>query len=247
VQKTIESQRQRLLEHRDNESALVRDELEAVQLEMAEARALIARAQRDHESDAITPNQWSRLDADYRQRLELGEHAIERLRARLSNLQDNAPSTQELDGLLDRLDSLVRIVSGHLTADDTPRLNLQLCEVFEEFRVTRSGDRLIVEPKLRPEWIPPGTWHRLDFGDDDHGGETVVEVVEYFEPALRKVDLTSPFVTDDLVGSSRSSGSVSDPAGPGTWSPRRSTRRAGRPPSSCAGRRSGRSSCPDKA
>jgi hypothetical protein len=60
-------------------------------------------------------------------------------------------------------------------------LNGQLHEVFEQFTVTRSGDRLVVEPTLRPEWLPDGSWSVLDFGEDDHGGEQTVEVVEHVE------------------------------------------------------------------
>ena len=109
---------------RNNEAALVRDELDSLQVELRDARALIARAQRDYEASAITADQWPRLDADYRRLLELAEQGSERLKARLDAHEKNAPSTQELDGLLDRLDSIVRTVTGRLTAEDTPRLNL---------------------------------------------------------------------------------------------------------------------------
>ena len=50
-----------------------------------------------------------------------------------------------------------------------------------------------------------------------------------------------------LAGSSRSSGSAWGPAGPGTSSRSPPSRRGRRPASSCAGRRSGRSSCPGRA
>jgi hypothetical protein len=72
-------------------------------------------------------------------------------------------------------------------------LSYQLREVFEEFRIRSDGQRIIVEPKLRPEWLPEGSWRTLDFGDEQGEG---VEVVEYLEPLLRQVDLADGLITD---------------------------------------------------
>ncbi len=61
---------------------------------------------------------------------------------------------------------------------------------------------MIVQPTLRREWLAErdgGEWVTLDFGDDDAAG---VEVVEYLEPVVRKVDLTSGFTRDKLICSS---------------------------------------------
>jgi hypothetical protein len=60
------------------------------------------------------------------------------------------------------------------------------CSIFEEFRVHRTGERIIVEPKLRPQFVSEGTWRTLDFG----AGASAVEVVDYLDPVVRKVDLT---------------------------------------------------------
>lgn len=45
-----------------------------------------------------------------------------------------------------------------------------------------------MEPTLRKEWLPEGNWKLLDFADEDAEG---IEVVEYLEPVLRRVDLSN--------------------------------------------------------
>lgn len=59
---------------------------------------------------------------------------------------------------------------GHLTAIEVPALNAQLAKVFDEFRITCQGQRVIVEPRLRAEWQPEGDWRSLDFGEPDQSG-----------------------------------------------------------------------------
>lgn len=189
VQSTIERERARLVALRSSDAMIVRDELDHVEHEVIAARSLIVRAQRDYESGAITPDQWSRLDRDAQGRRDLAEQAADRLRKRLAHAEASI-GVGEIDALLDRLATVTRMISGRLHADDVPQLNLQLAEVFDEFRVSKVGDRLIVEPRLRPEFSPEGEWKMLDFGDDLETGETRVEVVDYLEPNLRKVDLT---------------------------------------------------------
>ncbi len=63
--------------------------------------------------------------------------------------------------------------------------------VFEEF-----------VPKLRPEFVPERRWRTLDFGEDDHGGEMTIEVVEHLNAVMRKVSLTRSFEDDNPNGSS---------------------------------------------
>jgi hypothetical protein len=84
------------------------------------------------------------------------------------------------------------MIAGKPTAEDVPALSLQLAEVFEEFRVQRMGERIIIEPKLRPQFVPEGTWNTLDFGT----GASGVEVVDYLDPGVRKVDLVRGIAAD---------------------------------------------------
>jgi hypothetical protein len=175
---------------------VLRDEIAHVEREVASAHSLSVRARRDYESGAITADQWSRLDTDASGRAELGEAALDRLRDRLSQC-DAGPGVAEIDALLDRLAAITRMVAGKLTAEDVSALSLQLAEVFEEFRVHRSGDRIIVEPKLRSGFLPEGDWTTLDFGGDQAG----VEIVDYLDPVMRKVDLTRGIAADISHGS----------------------------------------------
>ena len=48
----------------------------------------------------------------------------------------------------------------------------------------------MVEPKLRPDLIPPGRWVTLDFADPDAEG---VEVVEYLDGMVEmaRIDLAA--------------------------------------------------------
>jgi hypothetical protein len=95
--------------------------------------------------------------------------------------------------VLDHIAVIREMVQGRLTAESTQALNLQLREVFEEFRVSSrpndagTGARLVVEPRLRVDWLPrvegPATPRILDFADEDVRG---IEVVDYLEPALRR-------------------------------------------------------------
>ena len=109
-------------------------------------------------------------------------------------------SASEVDALLDNLTSIKRMIEGHLTATEVPALNAQLAEVFEEFRITCQGQRVIVEPKLRAEWQPEGDWRSLDFGEPDQSG---VEIVEHLGAVLKKADLTRDFERRKVNGSSR--------------------------------------------
>ncbi len=108
----------------------------------------------------------------------------------------------EIDALLDRLASVTRTIAGHLQAEEIPRLNQQFGEVFESFGISRDRDRLFVQPRLHPEFVPPGNWTVLDFGESIEGGDLRVEVVEYPAADLRKVDLTAGIGGDISHGSS---------------------------------------------
>lgn len=65
-------------------------------------------------------------------------------------------------------------------------------------RVTAEGKRIILDPILRPEWMPDGDWRTLDFGDPDQEG---VEVTDYLAPVLRQVDLWGDEATRAIYGS----------------------------------------------
>jgi hypothetical protein len=67
-------------------------------------------------------------------------------------------------------------------------------------RLTRSDGRIIVEPNLRPEWIPEGTWRALGLRRGRPRGAQVVEVVDYLDPVLRKIDRVTE--GDNVTGSS---------------------------------------------
>jgi len=103
----------------------------------------------------------------------------------------------EIDALLDRVSVVSQMLSGRLTAESTPALNAQLREVFDELRVSRRGRRLVVEPRLRPDLIPPGRWVTLDFADPDSEG---VEVVDYLDGMVEmaKIDLAACLNCDGL-------------------------------------------------
>ena len=68
--------------------------------------------------------------------------------------------------------------------------------------VSKRDDRLIVEPRLRPEFVPEGDWSVLDFGESLDSVEPRVEFVDYLEPALRKVNLLPAAGADINHGSS---------------------------------------------
>ncbi|MDQ3707834.1 MAG: hypothetical protein M3387_00710 [Actinomycetota bacterium] len=57
-------------------------------------------------------------------------------------------TTPEIDAVLDVLNSVARIVFGHLMAEDVPRLNAQLTDVFEAFTLRLKAERITVDPKL---------------------------------------------------------------------------------------------------
>lgn len=151
-----------------------------------------ARSPHCYARGAISAEQWARLDARARREVQDAEDSLRPLRERLARAR-RSMTTRQMDALLDQVNSIRRIVSGKLTAEDVPRLNLQMREVFEEFRVERAGGRVIVEPKLRPQHAPPGDWTSVDFGE---GGEGV-EVVGYVGAEMRKIDLTSGFSNSD--------------------------------------------------
>jgi DNA invertase Pin-like site-specific DNA recombinase len=188
AQATIERQLLDIHAKLDQGAGIVREEIAEVERERAGVLAFQRRVQDDYGAGKMSAKQWARLDADCEQRAERAEGALAHLRERLERL-GRAGATEQIDAALDRLNRLRALIEGELTAETAPLLNHQLSKVFEELTLTRSGDRIIVDPKVRPEWIPEGTWRALDFGEDDHEGAQVVEVVDYLDPVLRKIDL----------------------------------------------------------
>lgn len=75
-----------------------------------------------------------------------------------------------MDALLDRAQALQRILASEFEGSDSAVLNSRLSEVVSEVRVTVEGKRVILDPVLRPEWMPEGDWHTLDFGDPTQEG-----------------------------------------------------------------------------
>lgn len=189
VTATIEAERERLRSMRSGEAVLIREELQGLRDEVARVEQLSARARADYESGALLADLYSSLHADYDDRLERARAGVENLQVALAETERDI-TTPEIDALLDMLASIRRMVEGHLTATDVPELNAQLCEVFEELSITHEGDRIFVNPVLRPEFVPEGKWRVLDFGDEDQKG---VEVVEHLGAVMRKVSLTRQF------------------------------------------------------
>ncbi len=194
VRKAIESQRSRIAALQTAHTDSLRTRL----IELAEEERRLAdlglRAREDYERRALSADLWSSLHESYKAQLEEVERERAAIEPQLRALEA-APMASEVDGLIEYLDSVARIIQGHLTAPDVPRLNAQLAEVFVHFTVTQSGDRLIVEPTLRPEWLPEGNFRCLDFGSDDHGGDQVVEVVDWLE-----ADFHEPALLRELSG-----------------------------------------------
>lgn len=200
VQATIERERERLVAMRSECADVIREELREVEQTLAEDRNFHDRFTADFRRGAIDAEQWGRLDAETSPRLQAGDQASGKLRDALAEVEGEV-DTGTIDRLLDNLQALREMVQGRLTADSTPTLTLQLREVFEQFTISShendagTGTRIIVEPRLRAEWLPAiegATPASLDFAEDDAEG---VEVVDYLEPVLRKVNLTDGLIT----------------------------------------------------
>jgi DNA invertase Pin-like site-specific DNA recombinase len=189
TQATITARRDQLLSMRSAEASLLVERIESIEREVASAQSLSVRARSDYESGALTASQWSRVDTDCEKRTSEGEANLADLRSDLAEIEQ-ALRPAEIDALLDQLASIGRILSGHLTADDTPLLNAQLATVFDHFVLTVDGQRTILDPELKAEWIPEGDWTTIDFGDPGQAG---VEVVDYLAPVMRRVDLVGNF------------------------------------------------------
>lgn len=185
TQATIAGRRDQLLSLRNAEASMLVERIESIEREVASAQSLSVRARSDYESGAITASQWSRIDTDCEERRSKGEAELIALRNDLSEVEQ-ALRPAEIDTLLDQLASIARILEGQLTAEDTPALNVQLTTVFEHFVLTVEGERIILDPKLKAEWMPEGDWTTLDFGDPAQAG---VEVVEFVAPVMEKIQL----------------------------------------------------------
>lgn len=196
VQATMDRSRAVMREQNDNEAAMVREELKEVERDLADARRFGAKLDRDYATGELTGASYERLYKGVTDRIDQGEAGQTRLTDRLTALTDEQASAT--DGLLDKANAIARMLRGDMETRDKAGLNQQLSEVFAEFRVTveephsSAGLRIIVDPHLRPEWQPDGQWRTLDFSE---GGDSGVEVVDFVEPVLRRVDLwgaTSP-------------------------------------------------------
>lgn len=196
VQATVERERSRLSRLKSAAADAARDELARVTAEVRSLESLEERARMDYEAGSLAAVLYSKLHDDYQRRLADAQTA-------LGNLESAAAaqelSRDELDTLLDRVLSIKRLIEGHLTETEVPLLNAQLHTVFAEFIIAHEDRRIIVDPKLRPEFVPDGSWRTLDFGSADQEG---VEVVEHVGAVMRKVSLTSGFADRKIIGSS---------------------------------------------
>jgi hypothetical protein len=166
-------------------------QLAEVRAELGEVRRLQRQAQLDYEAGELTAKLYSRLDAEYDQRITAAEVAQRRLEARRAAVEVAIP-VAELDDLLDRLGAARRMIAGALEADDLPAMNAKLHEVFESITVSGQGDGLLVVPHLRDD--SPMT-RALDFSE---GAELTLDLEVVPElVVLRKVELTRPEGVDD--------------------------------------------------
>jgi hypothetical protein len=186
TQASVEKAREQLLSVRSSEATLAREERSYALERAADARRMIAQARAALDRGAIDFEQWGRLDRDYHTQLAQADAAVARLDQRISQAEAS-PTVEDMDRVLDRLDHTCRVLAGAMTAEDVPRANAVLREMFEGFYLSRRGSRIVVEPRPNPEWMPEGKWRTLDFGAD----ETTpgVEVVDYLGAELRRVSL----------------------------------------------------------
>jgi hypothetical protein len=119
LQRTIERERERLLYIRSEQAGVMRDEIAEVEARLAEDVAFRERFNDDYARGSITPDQWSRLEAEVGGRVEQAEAALANLRSTLSDAEGDLP-TADIDRLLDHLNSLKRLVVGTLTAEKIP-------------------------------------------------------------------------------------------------------------------------------
>lgn len=201
VTATLSRERDRLLAMRNHEAAVLREALTEAEAEHAKAAAFRKRVKADYEDGAMSPAQWAELDDDCAQRMEQASATCGQLVARLREAEGRM-STADVDALLDKINAVRRLISGKLDAEDVPQLNGQLASIFEEFRVRRDGAGVVIEPRLRAEWMPEGEWATLDFSDGQAEGVEVVSYPAELGPVLRKVDLTSGFAADKVTCSS---------------------------------------------
>ncbi len=150
TEESVRRERDRLLDLRSSEAALVRDELTEVESELARVLTLARKAQQEYEAGELSAKIYSRLDDEYEQRRLHAEKARDRLRDRLSTVEQSLP-VAELDALLDRLTAAKRIIVGVLDAATTPILNARLHEVFDRMTVSVTDGRVTVVPHLRDE------------------------------------------------------------------------------------------------
>jgi site-specific DNA recombinase len=183
VQATMERSRAIIAKQHDSEAKVIREALHDIEREIAEARAFGAKLDADYGVGSLGSENYERLYIGVRERIEQGEAEKQRLTTRLDGLGVDLAT----DALLDKANAIARMLRGDMESSDKAQLNQQLTEVFAEFRVSVEGRRIIVDPHLRPEWLPEGAWHTVDFAEgSDQAG---VEVVDFVEPVLRTVDL----------------------------------------------------------
>lgn len=98
VDATLRRTSEILRQHRDEESAIVADELKQVERDLAEARAFVTQLDRDYAAGSLSGENHERLYRGVAERIEQGEAAHERLSARLDALS----ATPSVDALLDK-------------------------------------------------------------------------------------------------------------------------------------------------
>jgi hypothetical protein len=141
------------------------------------------RARRDYEAEELSAKLFSGLSEEYQAEIADAQGAVERLTARLAEVEESVPVDQ-MDAMLDRLVLARRIIAGVLDAETTPALNAKLHELFDSLVVDQRGARVTATPTFRDD----GPMARvLDFGDDRSEG---VEIgASLGEVVVRKIAL----------------------------------------------------------
>jgi hypothetical protein len=191
TEESVRRERDRLMGLRNDEAALIRDELKQVQEDGNRVSTLARKARRDYEAGDLTAKLYSELSADYEREQARCQAAVERLRSSLAAVEGSVP-VEQLNALLDAVSSARRMIAGALEGADVPRMNAKLHEVFDSITVSLRDDRLVVVPHLRDE--SPMT-RVLDFSDGTESQPPEVQVVGNL--VLRKVELTRPEGVDD--------------------------------------------------
>lgn len=196
VQATMERSHRIMREQRDNRATMIREEMHETERDLADARQFGIKLDDDYAAGTLTAPSYERLYKGVTDRITTGEAERKRLSDQVTALTEHQANAN--DGLLDKANAIARILRGDIETEDKVQLNQHLAEVFAEFRITVEGDRIIIDPHLRPEWQPKGQWRTVDFSEGDASG---VEVVDFLDPVLKRVDLWGDGATSPTCNS----------------------------------------------